>query len=69
MDKINTKIFYKNLDIPIKNRKNLKIPSFVFTQELVTWKHIKSGIKRTTFIRSFKDKSDVDNYISESFSF
>ena len=69
MDKINTKIFYENLDIHSKNRKNTKVPNSVFRQELATWEHTKSGIKRTTVVRSFNGNGQIDSYISEPIAF
>ena len=69
MDKVNTEIFYKNSDINCKNRKNYKVPSSIFRQELATWEHTDSGIKRTTVVRSFNSNNQIDNYISEPIAF
>ena len=69
MDKINTKIFYENSYIDSKNRKNPKIPNSVFRQELATWEHTESGIKRTTVVRNFNGNGQIDSYISEPIAF
>ena len=69
MDKINTKIFYENSDIHSKNRKSTKVSNSVFRQELATWEHTNSGIKRTTIIRSFNSNGQIDSYISEPIAF
>ena len=69
MDKINTKIFYENSDIHSKNRKSPNVPNTVFRQELATWEYSDSGIKRTTLIRSFYGKKQIDSYISEPINF
>ena len=69
MDKINTKIFYENSDTHSKNRKSPKVPNPVFRQELVTWEHTNSGIKRTTVVRSFNGNGQIDSYISEPIAF
>jgi hypothetical protein len=69
MDKFHTNIFYKNSDIHSKNKKSLKVPNSVFRQELVTWEHTASGIKRTTVVRSFNGNDQIDSYISEPIAF
>ena len=69
MKKINSKIFYSSSDNVSKNCNILEPPFSVFRQELVTWEKTKSGIKRTTTVRSFNDKKHVDSYVSESFVF
>ena len=69
MDKFHTNIFYKNSDIYSKNKKSLKVPNSVFRQELATYEHTDSGIKRTTIVRSFNGNGQIDNYISESIAF
>ena len=69
MDKINTKIFYENSDLESKDKKNSKVPSSVFRQELVTWEHTDSGIKRTTIVRSFNGNGQTDSYLSEPIAF
>ena len=69
MDKINTKIFYENSDLESKDKKNSKVPSSVFRQELATWEHTDSGIKRTTVVRSFNGNGQIDSYISEPIAF
>ena len=69
MDKINTKIFYENSDIHSKNRKSPNVPNAVFRQELATWEHTDSGIKRTTVVRSFNGNGQIDSYISEPIVF
>jgi hypothetical protein len=53
MYKINTKIFYENSDIHSKNRKSLKVPNSVFRQELATWEHADSGIKKNHAYKKF----------------
>lgn len=69
MDKINTKIFYGNSDLESKDKKNSKVPSSVFRQELATWEHTDNGIKRTTIVRIFNGNSQIDNYMSEPIAF
>ena len=69
MDKVNTKTFYENSNIYSKNKKSPKVPSSVFRQELATWEHTDSGIKRTTVVRSFNGNSQIDSYISEPIAF
>ena len=69
MDKINTKIFYENSDTQSKNTKNPKVPISVFRQELTTWEHTDSGIKRTTVVRCFNGNGQIDSYISEPIAF
>ena len=69
MDKINTKVFYKNSNLQSKNRKNSKVPNSVFRQELATWEHTDNGIKRTTIVRIFNGNSQIDSYMSEPIAF
>ena len=69
MDKINTRIFYENSGIHSKNRKSPNVPNAVFRQELATWEHTDSGIKRTTVVRSFNGNGQIDSYISEPIAF
>ena len=69
MDKINTRIFYENSGIHSKNRKSPNVPNAVFRQELATWEHTDSGIKRTTIVRSFNGNGQIDSYISEPIAF
>ena len=69
MDKINTKIFYENSDIHSKNRKSPNVPNAIFRQELATWEHTDSGIKRTTVVRIFNSNGQIDSYISEPIAF
>ena len=69
MDKVNTKTFYENSDIHSKNRESPKVPSSVFRQELATWEHTDSGIKRTTVVRNFNGNGQIDSYISEPIAF
>ena len=69
MDKINTKVFYKNSDLESKNGKNSKVPSSVFRQELATWEYTDSGIKRTTIVRIFNGNGQTDSYLSEPIAF
>ena len=69
MDKINTKIFYENSDLESKDKKNPKVPSSVFRQELATWEHTDNGIKRTTIVRIFNGNSQIDSYMSEPIAF
>ena len=69
MDKINTKIFYENSDLESKDKKNSKVPSSVFRQELATWEHTDNGIKRTTIVRIFNGNSQIDSYMSEPIAF
>ena len=69
MDKINTRIFYENSGIHSKNRKSPNVPNAVFRQELATWEHTDSGIKRTTVVRIFNDNGQIDSYISEPIAF
>ena len=69
MDKVNTKIFYKKSNIHSKNGKIHKVPSSIFRQELATWEHTDSGIKRTTVVRSFNGNGQIDSYISEPIAF
>ena len=63
MDKINTRIFYENSGIHSKNRKSPNVPNAIFRQELATWEHTDSGIKRTTVVRSFNGNGKIDSYI------
>jgi hypothetical protein len=69
MDKFNTNIFYESSDILSKNKKSPKVPNSVFRQELATWEHTDSGIKRTTVVRSFNGNGQIDSYISEPMAF
>ena len=69
MDKINTKTFYDISRLHLKNEENTKVPSSVFRQELATWEHTNSGIKRTTVVRSFNGNGQIDSYISEPIAF
>ena len=69
MDKINTKIFYENSNLESKDKKNSKVPSSVFRQELATWEHTENGIKRTTIVRIFNGNSQIDSYMSEPIAF
>ena len=69
MDKINTKIFYENSNLESKDKKNSKVPSSVFRQELATWEHTENGIKRTTIVRIFNGNSQIDSYLSEPIAF
>ena len=69
MDKINTKTFYDISKLHPKNDENTKVPSTLFRQELVTWEHTDSGIKRTTVVRSFNGNGQIDSYISEPIPF
>ena len=69
MDKINTKIFYEKSDIHSKNRKSPNVPNAVFRQELATWEHTDSGIKRTTVVRIFNGNVQIDSYTSEPIGF
>ena len=69
MKKINSKIFYSNTDNVSKSCNVLEPPLSVFRQELVTWEKTKSGIKRTTIVRSFNNKKHLDSYVSEPFVF
>ena len=69
MKKINSKIFYSSTDNVSKSCYVLDPPLSVFRQELVTWEKTKSGIKRTTIVRSFNNKKHVDSYVSEPFVF
>ena len=65
MERVNSTIFYTSSKNNSKNSKSLIVPSSVFRQELVTWEHTDNGIKRTTVIRSFNGKEQIDSYISE----
>tara|TARA_B100000963_G_C22550640_1_gene636607 strand:- start:433 stop:657 length:225 start_codon:yes stop_codon:yes gene_type:complete len=49
------------LEIP--DKKN--ISSKIFRQELTTWEHTNSGIKKTTIVRSFDEEKHIDSYVSE----
>ena len=69
MDKINTKTFYDISKLHPKNDENTKVPSTLFRQELVTWEHTDSGIKRTTVVRIFNGNGQIDSYISEPIAF
>ena len=69
MDKINTKTFYDISKLHPKNDENTKVPSTLFRQELVTWEHTDSGIKRTTVVRSFNGNGQIDSYTSEPIAF
>ena len=69
MDKINTKTFYDISKLHPKNDENTTVPSTLFRQELVTWEHTDSGIKRTTVVRSFNGNGQIDSYISEPIAF
>jgi len=65
MKKVNTKFFYISSQNQNKEGNDFVVPSSVFRQELVTWEHTDSGIKRTTIIRSFNGEKQLDSYISE----
>ena len=56
-------------NIKIKNYLEISdkkdIPSNIFRQELTTWEHINSGIKKTTIVRSFDEEKHIDSYVSE----
>ena len=69
MDKINTKTFYDISKLHSKNEEKTKVPSTLFRQELATWEHTDSGIKRTTVVRSFNGNGQIDSYISEPIAF
>ena len=69
MDKINTKTFYDISKLHRENDENTKVLSTLFRQELVTWEHTDSGIKRTTVVRSFNGEKQIDTYISEPIAF
>ena len=69
MNKINTKTFYDMSKLHLENEENTKVPSSVFRQELVTWEHTDSGIKRTTIVRSFNGNGQTDSYLSEPIAF
>ena len=69
MYKVNNKKFYENSNIHSKNRESPKVPSSVFRQELATWEHTDSGIKRTTVVRSFNGNGQIDSYTSEPIAF
>ena len=69
MNKINTKTFYDMSKLHLENEENTKVPSSVFRQELATWEHTDSGIKRTTVVRSFNGNGQIDSYISEPIAF
>ena len=65
MKKVNTKFFYISSQNQNKEGNDLIVPSSVFRQELVTWEHTDSGIKRTTVVRSFDGNGHIDSYKSE----
>ena len=69
MKKINNKVFYISSQNQNKESNDFVVPSSVFRQELVTWEHTDSGIKRTTIIRSFNGEKQLDSYISEPIAF
>ena len=69
MKKINNKVFYISSQNQNKESNDFVVPSSVFRQELVTWEHTDSGIKRTTVVRSFNAKKQLDSYISEPIAF
>ena len=69
MKKINSKIFYSISENNSKSCNVLEPPVSVFRQELVTWENTKNGIKRTTIVRSFNGKKQIDSYISEPITF
>lgn len=69
MKKVNTKVFYINSQNQNKEGNDFVVPSSVFRQELVTWEHTDSGIKRTTVVRSFNGEKQIDTYISEPIAF
>ena len=69
MKKVNTKFFYISSQNQNKEGNDFVVPSSVFRQELVTWEHTDSGIKRTTVVRSFDSNCQKDSYISEPISF
>ena len=56
-------------NIKIKNYLEISdkkdIPSNIFRQELTTWEHTNSGIKKTTIVRSFDEEKHIDSYVSE----
>ena len=65
MKKVNTKFFYISSQNQNKEGNDFVVPSSVFRQELVTWEHTDSGIKRTTVVRSFNGNGHTDSYKSE----
>jgi len=69
MKKVNTKVFYISSQNQNKEGNDFVVPSSVFRQELVTWEHTDSGIKRTTVVRSFNGNGQIDSYISEPIAF
>ena len=69
MDKISTKTFYDISKLDRKNEEKTKVPSSVFRQELATWEHTDSGIKRTTIVRIFNGNGQTDSYLSEPIAF
>ena len=69
MKKINNKVFYISSQNQNKEGNDFVVPSSVFRQELVTWEHTDSGIKRTTIVRSFNVEKQIDSYISEPIAF
>ena len=69
MKKVNTKFFYISSQNQNKEGNDFVVPSSVFRQELATWEHTDSGIKRTTVVRSFNGNSQIDSYISEPIAF
>ena len=69
MKKINNKVFYISSQNQNKESNDFVVPSSVFRQELVTWEHTDSGIKRTTVVRSFNGNGQIDSYISEPIAF
>ena len=69
MKKVNTKVFYISSQNQNKEGNDFVVPSSVFRQELVTWEHTDSGIKRTTVLRSFNGNGHIDSYTSEPIAF
>lgn len=69
MNKVDTKTFYVSSEKYDKKNNFPKKPNAVFRQELATWEHTTTGIKKTTLIRSFNGKKQIDSYISEPITF
>ena len=62
-----TNTFYKSSENHLNNIETLKVPKSVFRQELVTWQHTDSGIKKTTVVRTFANNIHIDSFTSEPF--
>ncbi len=58
----------KNNLISMLNQNN-KISNRIFKQEFITWEYVDHGIKKTTWIRKFKEHHDYDHYSSEIFPY